>query len=198
MLITISRQFGAGGSEVARRVAAALGWSVVDNEFIDKVAARAGLAPEEVAEREERVLSFVERLALTMATSAPELFPPDTGTAEDVDETKVGSSLDRSRGSYQQTMQYQVPYIQSQQQPTVLLSAPASCPLESPRPSAVHSLDIALASSYSVRMLVRCTALPTIGSRVASTVPPSATRGRANRRAHFAISRRYMSFLPML
>ncbi len=89
MLITISRQFGAGGSEVARRVAAALGWSVVDNEFIDKVAARAGLAPEEVAEREERVLSFVERLALTMATSAPELFPPDTGTAEDVDETKV-------------------------------------------------------------------------------------------------------------
>ena len=89
MLITISRQFGAGGSEVARRVAAALGWSVVDNEFIDEVAARAGLPPEEVAELEERAPSFVERLALTMATSAPELFPPATGTTQDVDETSV-------------------------------------------------------------------------------------------------------------
>lgn len=89
MLITISRQFGAGGSAVATQVAAALGWSVVDNEFIDEVAARAGLPPEEVAKREERVPSFVERLSLTMATSAPELFPPETGTAEDVDETNV-------------------------------------------------------------------------------------------------------------
>jgi cytidylate kinase len=70
-------------------VAAALGWSVVDNEFIDKVAARAGLPPEEVAVREERVPGFVERLALTLATSAPELFPQDTGAAEDVDETRV-------------------------------------------------------------------------------------------------------------
>ena len=55
MLITISRQFGAGGSEVARRVAAALGWRVVDNELVEQVAARAGLPPERVAEREERV-----------------------------------------------------------------------------------------------------------------------------------------------
>jgi cytidylate kinase len=89
MLITISRQFGAGGSDVAKRVATALGWSVVDNQFIEEVAARAGLPPEEVAVREERVPGFVERLALTLATSAPELFPPENGIAEDVDETRV-------------------------------------------------------------------------------------------------------------
>ncbi len=76
MLITVSRQFGAGGSEVASRVADALGWSLVDNEFVEQVARRAGLPPEEVADREERVLSFIERLSLTMASSAPELFPP--------------------------------------------------------------------------------------------------------------------------
>ncbi len=89
MLITMSRQFGAGGSEVARRVADALGWSLVDNEFVEQVAQRAGLPAEEVADREERVLSFIERLSLTLASSAPELFPPETGTAENRDEVMV-------------------------------------------------------------------------------------------------------------
>ncbi|MGH7528121.1 MAG: AAA family ATPase, partial [Gemmatimonadales bacterium] len=76
MLITISRQYGAGGSEVAARVAKALGWRVVDNELVERVAARAGLPPEDVAEREERVPTFVERLARTLAAATPELFPP--------------------------------------------------------------------------------------------------------------------------
>ena len=76
MLITISRQYGAGGSEVARRVAAALGWRVVDNELVEEVAARAGIPADQVAERDERAPSFVERLARTLAASTPELFPP--------------------------------------------------------------------------------------------------------------------------
>jgi cytidylate kinase len=75
VLITISRQYGAGGSEVARRVAAVLGWRVVDNELVEEVAARAGLPPQDIAEREESAPSFAERLARTMAASTPELFP---------------------------------------------------------------------------------------------------------------------------
>lgn len=75
MIITISRQFGAGGSEIARRVGQALGWRVVDNELIDRVAQRAGVPPEEVAQREERAPSFIERLARALGRSAPELFP---------------------------------------------------------------------------------------------------------------------------
>ena len=39
MLVTISRQYGAGGSEVARRVADALGWRLVDNELVERVGA---------------------------------------------------------------------------------------------------------------------------------------------------------------
>ena len=35
------------------------------------------------------MLSFIERLSLTMASSAPELFPPETGTAENRDEVMV-------------------------------------------------------------------------------------------------------------
>jgi cytidylate kinase len=75
MIITVSRQYGAGGSEVARRVAAALGWRVVDNELVEAVAARAGLQPSDVAEREKRVPGFLERLARTLVASTPELFP---------------------------------------------------------------------------------------------------------------------------
>lgn len=75
MIITISREMGAGGSEVARQVAGALGWRVVDNELVDRVAARCGLPPEEVAEREERAPGFLERLIRMASRAAPELSP---------------------------------------------------------------------------------------------------------------------------
>src|SRR5207247_921099 len=73
-VITITRQYAAGGSDVARLVAAALDWTVIDNEFVDEVARRAGLAPEEVAERDERAPGLLERLARTLAVASPELF----------------------------------------------------------------------------------------------------------------------------
>lgn len=76
MLITVSRQFGAGGSRVAARVAELLGWRLVDNELIERVAAAAGLAPEDVARREERVPGFIERLAMALVAATPELVVP--------------------------------------------------------------------------------------------------------------------------
>ena len=73
-VITISRQYGSGGSDVARLVAARLGWTLIDNEFVDQVAARAGLTTEEVERAEERVPGVIERLARALAGSAPEMF----------------------------------------------------------------------------------------------------------------------------
>lgn len=72
MLITISRQYMAGGSDVARRVAEALGWTVVDDALIDTVAERSGFAPEDVQSLEETVPSFLERFAQSSALSSPE------------------------------------------------------------------------------------------------------------------------------
>lgn len=89
MIITISRQFGAGGSEVAERVAKALGWQLVDNELVEQVASRAGMSPEEVARREERAPSFVERLTRTLAAQNPELVPPQDGTVKDIEEKSL-------------------------------------------------------------------------------------------------------------
>lgn len=88
MLITISRQFGAGGSLVAKLVAEQLGWSVIDNELVDEVAHRIGKPAVEVAEREERVPSFVERLARALVAS-PEV-PMVTATpVESLDEAEL-------------------------------------------------------------------------------------------------------------
>jgi cytidylate kinase len=72
MFITISRQFAAGASEVSRRVAEELGWKVVDDAFIEEIAARTGYTPEDIAGLEERVPSFMERFAQSSAISLPE------------------------------------------------------------------------------------------------------------------------------
>jgi cytidylate kinase len=85
-VVTITRQYGAGGSLVAQRVAGALGWTVIDNEFVDEVAKRAGLPAATVAAREERAPSLLERLASTLALSAPEMFVPVASGAGEPDE----------------------------------------------------------------------------------------------------------------
>jgi cytidylate kinase len=72
-VITISRQYGSGGSEVAQRVASTLGWELLDNAIVDAVAARLDMSSEEVEAREERVPSLVERLASAMSLGSPEM-----------------------------------------------------------------------------------------------------------------------------
>lgn len=74
-IITVSRMYGSGGSEVAERIAHELGWQLLDNAFVDEVAARLGTPAAEVEAREERVPSLAQRLAATLALGAPEILP---------------------------------------------------------------------------------------------------------------------------
>lgn len=74
-IVTISRQYGSGGSEVAERVARALGWHLYDNAVVDEVASRLGMTSAEVSAREERLPSLGERLASAISLSAPEVMP---------------------------------------------------------------------------------------------------------------------------
>lgn len=74
-IVTISRQYGSGGSDVAERVARALGWHLYDNAVVDEVAVRLGISPAEVSAREERMPSLAERLASAISLSAPEMMP---------------------------------------------------------------------------------------------------------------------------
>ena len=75
-VITISRMFGSGGSEVAARVADTLGWTLLDNALVERVAARLGRTPVEVQAIEERVPSLAERLADALALGSPEIVSP--------------------------------------------------------------------------------------------------------------------------
>ena len=75
-IITVSRMFGSGGSEVAEIVARDLGWELLDNAVVDDVAQRLGATRAEVAEREERLPSLVERLAGALALSSQEFLSP--------------------------------------------------------------------------------------------------------------------------
>lgn len=73
MIITLSRQYLAGADKVAAAVAAELGWTVVDDAFIEALAERSGFDPEDVKGLEERVPTFMERFAQSSALSMPEL-----------------------------------------------------------------------------------------------------------------------------
>ena len=75
-IITISRMYGSGGSDVAAALARELGWSLLDNAVIDAVAERTGLSTSEVAAREERMPSFVERLSTAMTMTTQEMLTP--------------------------------------------------------------------------------------------------------------------------
>jgi cytidylate kinase len=73
-VITISRQYASGGADIARLIGEQLGWTVIDNEFVDLVAQRSGLPAAEVERLEERVPGLLERLAQALALASPEAF----------------------------------------------------------------------------------------------------------------------------
>jgi cytidylate kinase len=54
-VITISRQYGSGGGEVAQRLASRLGWRLVSRSVLDEIAARARISPSIAAQHDERV-----------------------------------------------------------------------------------------------------------------------------------------------
>ena len=70
-VVTISRQFGAGGSSVAGIVAAELGAEVVDKKLIEEVAKRLSLQPSDVEAEVERPRTLLERLVRSFSALEP-------------------------------------------------------------------------------------------------------------------------------
>lgn len=88
--------FGSGGSDVAKRVSRALGWPLLDNALVDEVADRLGISRSEVSALEERVPSLAERIASSLAMSAPELaVPMDDAPMMETQETQIVSVTKR-------------------------------------------------------------------------------------------------------
>lgn len=72
-VITISRTFGSGGSQVAEAVSKALEWTLLDNAFVDRVASGLHTTPAQVQAIEERPPSIAERIADAFAYGSQEL-----------------------------------------------------------------------------------------------------------------------------
>lgn len=71
--VTISRLYGSGGGEVARRLAERLGWQLLDHEVIVRIAQQLRMSHDEVAALDERSASFIERVLTNMDMGYPGL-----------------------------------------------------------------------------------------------------------------------------
>jgi CMP/dCMP kinase len=72
-IVTISRQFGSGGDEIASRVSDALGYQIFDKRMIEEAAADTGLSGMDVIDYSEenfKVRTFLDRLFHSMAVSS--------------------------------------------------------------------------------------------------------------------------------
>jgi cytidylate kinase len=61
-VITISREFGSGGSEIARMVAERLQWKLIDDPFVADIAKRANISPDLAKRYDECVDPWFHRM----------------------------------------------------------------------------------------------------------------------------------------
>jgi len=77
-LITVSRQFGAGGSELARKLGERLNWPVLDDEVTCRCAQRLNLETSTVARLREHSPTLLARLSAALLVAPPEAPGIDT------------------------------------------------------------------------------------------------------------------------
>ena len=71
-LVTVSREYGAGGSDFAVALGARLDWRVLDRELVKRVAERLHLQAGTVQQRDEQAPGWLARIASTLLVSPPE------------------------------------------------------------------------------------------------------------------------------
>ncbi len=72
-LITLSREYGAGASELAALLRTALGWRVLDADIALTVAGRLGLSRASLAQWDEHAPGFFERIGGALMIGTPEV-----------------------------------------------------------------------------------------------------------------------------
>jgi cytidylate kinase len=61
-VLTISREYGCGGAEIAHLIACDLGWRLVDKELIDEISRKGQVTTSEAAAFDERVDPWIHRI----------------------------------------------------------------------------------------------------------------------------------------
>lgn len=81
--LTVSREYGSGGAEIAGILAARLGWKLVDQALLRELSAQAKRPLETVASLDERVDPWIERVISPFwAIGAGYIAPPDPFDAD--------------------------------------------------------------------------------------------------------------------
>jgi cytidylate kinase len=71
-LVTVSREYGAGGSDFALALGARLDWPVLDKNLVERVAERLHVQAGTVQQRDEQAPGWLARIASTLLVSPPE------------------------------------------------------------------------------------------------------------------------------
>lgn len=74
-IVTVSRMFASGGSEVAALIARQLGFTLLDDALVETVAERLGSTRADVEARSESAPTLSQRLAEALALGSQELVP---------------------------------------------------------------------------------------------------------------------------
>src|SRR2546426_8186673 len=73
--ITISREYGSGGGEIATRTATRLGWQLIDHEVVVRVAQELGVSEAEAEASDERVEGLISRFLIGLQAIQPTTIP---------------------------------------------------------------------------------------------------------------------------
>lgn len=85
-VITVEREYGSGGGEIARRIAERLGWEIVDQSLVQKVATRCQVESSLAESYDERLDPWYHRLGKAFWQGSPErTFDPGPSQAFDSD-----------------------------------------------------------------------------------------------------------------
>jgi len=72
--ITLSREYGSGGGEIAKRLAARLGWQLIDHEIVAQIARELNISEKEAENYDEHGDKAVSLLLDSMRAAQPAMF----------------------------------------------------------------------------------------------------------------------------
>jgi CMP/dCMP kinase len=167
-LITVSREFGAGGSELARLAGQELQWPVLDRDLVHRVAERLRLEPHHVEAVDEQPPGLLTRLI----ASALLMAPPELPTEMQTDRLHPDSVAAAARAAI----------LAAAESPPLIVVGHASQCLFRHRPRTLH---IRLVAPEALRLQRVCTRVPCDSARaVAETRRMDQARAAYVRRHH--------------
>src|SRR5205085_5751888 len=83
--VTISREYGSGGGEIAARLAERLGWHLVDHEVVVEVARALGISEDDAQAHDEHAETLVARI-LSSLGAVPSTVPASLPFPVTIDE----------------------------------------------------------------------------------------------------------------